>query len=202
MGYLQDAIYPRVEIKKITAIISSLPEYDSRLDKFLINLRFFGQWIVSQLESKEIKVKSIQTYASQIWSSFLFILGNRAINELQNEELADAISMTFELYDSSSIRSAVRSFTNVLYDYQDDFYPEMKWDRLLWSSNRNLRKADIKRTKPLASFSDVKNALSFIEDRYEDEEKDSVKLRIAVILILCRAAHFGDISYPCLGSYA
>ena len=145
---------------------------------------------MSQLESKEIKVKSIQTYASQIWSSFLFILGNRAINELQNEELADAISMTFELYDSSSIRSAVRSFTNVLYDYQDDFYPEMKWDRLLWSSNRNLRKADIKRTKPLASFSDVKNALSFIEDRYEDEEKDSVKLRIAVILILCRSARF------------
>lgn len=171
------------ESKKITAIISSLPEYGSKTDdKFLINLRFFGQWIVSQLESKEIKVKSIRTYASQIWSSFLFILGNRAINELKSEDLADAISVTFELYDSSSIRSAIQCFTNVLYDCQDDFYPKMKWDRLLWSTNRNLRKADIKRTKSLASFSDVENALSYIEHKYKDEGKDLARLRIAIIL--------------------
>ena len=171
------------ESKKITAIISSLPAYDSKTDdKFLINLSFLGQWIVSQLESKVIKIKSIQTYASQIWSSFLFILGNRSIDELESEELADAISVTFGLYDSSSIRSAIQCFTNVLYDYQDDFYPKMKWDRLLWSTNRNLRKADIKRTKSLASFSDIKNVLSYIEHKYKDEVKDLARLRIAIIL--------------------
>ena len=173
------------ESKKITEIISSLPEYDSKAeDKFLINLRFLGQWIVSQLESKEIKVKSIHTYASQLWRSFLFILGNRAINELKSEELADMISVTFELYDSSNIRSAIQCFTDVLYDYQDDFYPKMAWDRLLWSTNRNLRKADIKRTKSLASFTDVKNALSFIETKDEDEEIDPVKLKLRIAVIL------------------
>lgn len=165
---------------KIVDVVSTLPDKDSDTpQKFLKNLRYLGEWVALLIENPNYAIGSVRGYANDLKGKFLFMLGNNAIDEITTESLVDIIINTYTFYGSSKIREAISLFTNDLYDYQDNIFPEMAWERLPWGKDKKLNKENIRRSKSIITFQNIRDALEQVSSERSDKAK---KLRICILL--------------------
>lgn len=146
---------------------------------FLKNLKFYGLWLILQLSNPKLGIKSINIYASGIETTFLYMLGPVSIDSMSTEKLKETIRKTYKFYNSDSIRKSIISFTNALWDFQDDLFPLLSWEKIPWGTDRSLRKENIRTTKPLIAFSQMQGILAKVQD---SKKIAPAKLRAALIL--------------------
>lgn len=175
----------------IDAVIEKIDYEDIKPEEgFLNNLRFYGLWLTIQLSNHKLKIKSINTEASGIEKNFIAMMGSASIASMSTEELKEVIRRTFVFYGSDNIRKSIKSFTNALYDYQEDLFPQMAWTILPWGTDRRLWKENVKRTKPLIGFSQMRGALRNAQNSTRFEPK---KLRVAIILAFFAGLRISEI---------
>jgi integrase len=167
-------------IKAIEKAISRLKHLHIKPEEgFLKNLWYYALWLEVQLSNSKLKIKSFNTEASGIEFKFLYMLGPVAIDSMSSGQLKEVTTKTFILYRSSGIRTSVKVFTEALYDYQDNIFPPMSWEQLLWGTDRELWKENSQTTKPLITFKQIRVAL---EKALKCTKIDPLKIRVTLIL--------------------
>lgn len=161
------------------AILAIKDDFIKQEEGFLKNLKFYGLWLILQLSNAKLGIKSINNYASGIETTFLYMLGPVAIDSMNTAELKEIIRKTYKFYHSDSIRKSIMSFTNALYDFQDDFFPPLNWEKIPWGTDRSLRKENIRTTKPMITFKQMREILAKAQN---SKKIPSAKLRISLIL--------------------
>jgi len=180
--------------KKVEVLIPELSSEESgNSKKFLLNVIFFGRWLIFMLKETKYDKATIEIRISMIFGKFIFMLGNNAIHELNTDALVDIIAKTYTFYDSASIRKDIREFTDHLFLYQESIYPEMKWEALPWGRGDVLYKENILRTKPFISFKNVRDALEKINKNYSGIM--AKRLRAAIILGFYAGLRIVEVAY-------
>jgi integrase len=149
------------------SMLSALPDNSSQTtDRFLLNVKWLGRWLAFLLRETTYEKATLERRLSMIGAKFIFMLGNNAIHELSTDMLVNIIMLAYVYYGSDGISNDIRDFTNHLYDYQDNMFPEMAWEALPWGQGNILHKEKIRRTKPLVSFRMIRDALQKINETY------------------------------------
>lgn len=145
------------------------------------NVALYAEWLSQLLyplhrRTRRPAIKTIVNYASAV-RKLLFQLSDRAISSIDNDDLISVLKMTMDNYNSKSIKTALKSFTDFLTAYLGDKFDPPNW-RL-----KELRKHDIPTQKPLIYFEHVSKAIDRCEDffcsyikKYRNEKKQRLKL--------------------------
>jgi site-specific recombinase XerD len=182
--------------RKIELLISSITDGD--LDRGdTENLRVYGRWIINLLyptktQPPKLKRKSIELYASDV-RSFLSNL-DAPISTLDKDNLIRVLKQAMDMFKSSCIRKALRSFMNYMIAECGDSFPSLNWNV------KELRKEDIHTRKPLIHFDQVSDVIKKCEGffctypkKYKDDKKRQAKLDSAIYKarIIWHAIHLG-----------
>jgi integrase len=185
--------------KEIEDTISGLPREGSDTpQRFLFNVLIFGKWLSYLIRETKYDAGTIKTRSDTIRGKFIYMLGNNAIHELTSDQLVDIIIRTYTAYDSKSISTVIKAFTEDLYDYQEAIFPEMTWESLPWGKGDVLYKGNTRKSKPLVTFQMVRDALERISRAYSG--KKAKRLRVALILGFCAGLRIVEVAHLGVGS--
>lgn len=161
--------------------IKSISKNSGLQGAYYENVNLYAEWVSQMLyplrtRTRRPSIKTIANYASAV-RKLLFQLSDRAISSIGNDDLISVLKTTMDDYNSKSIRTALKSFTDFLTAYLGDKFNPPNW-RL-----KELRKHDIPTQKPLIYFDHVSKALDHCEDffcsyikKYMDGKKQRIRL--------------------------
>jgi site-specific recombinase XerD len=164
--------------------IKSMSKNSGLQGAYYENANLYAEWVSQMLyplrtRTRRPSIKTIVNYASAV-RNLLFQLSDRAISSMGSDDLISVLKMTMDDYNSKSIRTALKCFTDFLTANLGDKFNPPNW-RL-----KELRKHDIPTQKALVYFDHVSKAIEHCEDffcsyikKYRDEKKQRIRLDAA-----------------------